>query len=92
MEFIPKDEDFKPHITDANGSTVAIFETIESDETGRLFAAAPALLAVCEAVLYFWGRDPEAFGDDASVTSLAGKFAAIAAQCRAAIAAARGGG
>ena len=39
-----------------------------------------------EAVAFFWGRDPLAFGDDATVTSLAGKFARVADQCRKALA------
>lgn len=44
--------------------------------------------AALEAVIYFWERDPDAFGDDASITTLAGKFAAVANECRAALASA----
>lgn len=49
------------------------------------FAAAPDLLAASEAVVRFWG-DPEAWGDFASLTTAAGKFAPIAEACRAAVA------
>ena len=57
-------------------------------------AQADAALSACgyqemreamEAVAYFWGTDPKAFGDDATVTSLAGQFAKVADQCRAAL-------
>jgi chromosome segregation ATPase len=46
--------------------------------------AGKAILAALDAVLWFWECDPEAFGDDASVTTLAGRFAAVANQVRAA--------
>lgn len=56
----------------------------------RLMAAAPTMLGALEAVMEFWGRDPLAFGDEASINSLAGRFAAVADQCRLARNAARG--
>lgn len=34
-----------------------------------------------EAVVHFWRRDPLAFGDEASVTTLAGQFADVAHLC-----------
>lgn len=42
--------------------------------------------AALRAVLDFWECDPLAFGDDASVTTLAGRLAAVADLCRAALA------
>lgn len=58
----------------------------EYERWADLRDAAPDLLAACEAVIYFWESDPLAFGDDATVTSLAGRFAAVANKCRAAVA------
>lgn len=45
-----------------------------------------AVLEALRAVAHFWGKDPEAFGDAATVTSLAGKFARVADKCRKALA------
>ncbi len=39
-----------------------------------------------QAVIHFWGSDPLAFGDKATVTSLAGQFGRAADICRAALA------
>lgn len=49
---------------------------------GRLREEHGLLRAACESVMFFWEKDPEAFGDDASVTSLAGRFASVADQVR----------
>jgi hypothetical protein len=48
--------------------------------------ARDAVLEALQAVAEFWGKDPEAFDDDATVTSLAGRFARVADKCRKAIA------
>lgn len=56
----------------------------------HLISTAPELLAACEAVAYFWGHDPEAFGDEATLNSMAGKFAAVAHLCLAAVEKAKG--
>ena len=37
------------------------------------------------AVVYFWRNDPEAFGDKATPTSMAGKFHAVGRQCELAL-------
>ena len=55
----------------------------------HLISAAPEMYAALEAVAYFWSKDPLAFGDNATVTSLAGQFAKVADQCREALAKAR---
>lgn len=52
--------------------------------------AFPTMLDALEAVMHFWGRDPLAFGDEATLNSLAGRFAEIAEQCRQARNLARG--
>lgn len=52
------------------------------EANATLIAAAPAMLEALEAVMYFWGRDPLAFGDEATINSLAGRFAGVADQCR----------
>lgn len=62
----------------------------ECHANADLAAAAPDLLEAAEAVMHFWESDPEAFGDEATVTSLAGRFAHVADKARAAIAKAKG--
>ncbi|HVP10927.1 MAG TPA: hypothetical protein VMV94_07010 [Phycisphaerae bacterium] len=61
---------------------------IERRGDRRKNATPPAVdraIEALEAVADFWGKDPEAFGDRATVTSLAGRFARIADKCRKAL-------
>lgn len=61
-----------------------------SVEIASLFAAAPELLEACRAILYFWERDPYAFGDEATVTSLAGRMGHLMDKVRPAVEKAEG--
>jgi hypothetical protein len=40
------------------------------------------VLEVLEAVAYFWEKDPKAFGDDATIGSIASRFEIIARKCQ----------
>ena len=54
MRYMPADKDNCAHIVDAHGVTVAIFKTLESDETGRMFAAAPAMAEILSDFVNAW--------------------------------------
>lgn len=55
------------------------------EANARLIACTPELLALAQKVAAFW-NDPLAFGDEATVTRLAGQFAPVADSARAAVA------
>lgn len=81
------------HVYAADGRQVAVATYITGLTTvrdnARLIAAAPDLLALAAQVATFW-NDPLAFGDEATVTRLAGQFAPLAYAARNAIAKAEG--
>jgi len=76
------DGEFIDYITDSR--YVDDRDDPEAIANARLIAAAPDLLEAAEDVVRFWS-DHGAWGDFASLTSAAGKFAVVANKARAAI-------